>query len=63
MDPEELKRRYVRKPTQASKEGLSPKRKYYVYRADGTYMGQFSITYAKREWYEKRGFTFEAVYR
>ncbi len=63
MTPEEVQRRYVRKPKPESKVTLSPKRKYRVYRSDGSYMGTYRVGGTKKKWYEDRGFRFEPVWK
>lgn len=62
MTPEEIKRRYVRQPSEASKPTLGASKLYWAYDKDGHNKGQVRLGSDKKKWYEERGYTFKAVY-
>lgn len=61
MTAEDIQRKYVRQPKEASKVGMRVDRLWWAYDKDGNNRGQVRLTNNSKKRYEDMGFTFRAV--
>lgn len=63
MNPDDLKRRYVRKPKPESKIADLSTSRWYAYDASGDFKGEVLLTNDTKKRYEAKGFTFRRKFQ